>query len=377
MISMTKTTVVVVTLFALPVAAQITITAADEYTVGEWYDMLTVEDANNPATIPDGTLGVAGEENVWDFTEFSAGEEFQHEFASLSDLEPEQTQHFPNATFAEALTDRAGNLELVVFYDRDEERQQFHGGWFGTRLPEGQVNRCVINNPPLVERRYPYTVGDSWEAQTTFEATVESLLGQVTAVSTQSSSFEIDAWGTVILPELGEIQCLRIHHSQTTIIEIGGIFPLTDTVRSRSYYWASKEYGEVARIIGPQNSELLGDPEAPPLNFGKAISYQFMIGNSRMNNDRNVFRRGDSNDSGDANITDAVAVLNHLFSGAPQPICWEAADVNGDATVNIVDPTFLLNYLFSGGDDLAEPGVSCGADPEAASSLGCEQYTSC
>ncbi len=90
------------------------------------------------------------------------------------------------------------------------------------------------------------------------------------------------------------------------------------------------------------------------------------------------FRRGDPDDSGSANISDAVSALNHLFGGADRPPCWEAADVNGDGVVNIADPVGLLNYLFGSGDTPPDPGPDdCGPDPDPGGSVGCEAYTNC
>ncbi len=87
-----------------------------------------------------------------------------------------------------------------------------------------------------------------------------------------------------------------------------------------------------------------------------------------------VFRRGDSNDDGTANIADAINSLNFLFAddGVP-PACEEAADVNDDGTVNIADPINLLNNLFGDGEPPVG-GVDCQEADETA--LDCT-YTNC
>jgi len=63
----------------------------------------------------------------------------------------------------------------------------------------------------------------------------------------------------------------------------------------------------------------------------------------------NTFIRGDANSDGKVDITDAVFILNFLFSGGEAPSCTDAADVNGDNQVDISDGVALLNYLFGGG----------------------------
>jgi hypothetical protein len=57
----------------------------------------------------------------------------------------------------------------------------------------------------------------------------------------------------------------------------------------------------------------------------------------------------DGNDDGGFNISDPIAHLNFLFSGAAPPGCLEAMDFNGDASQNISDPVAALNFLFSSG----------------------------
>jgi hypothetical protein len=86
-----------------------------------------------------------------------------------------------------------------------------------------------------------------------------------------------------------------------------------------------------------------------------------------------VFLRGEANDDGKVDISDAVHVLNWLFLGEAEPGCLAAADVHGDKTVNISDPVYLLSHLFLGGPPPPAPFPECGPlDPPAEGSLGCK-----
>jgi len=87
------------------------------------------------------------------------------------------------------------------------------------------------------------------------------------------------------------------------------------------------------------------------------------------------FLRGDPDDTGSSNITDAVVILNFLFGGASEPTCLEAADTDNDGTVNISDPIRLLNFLFGGAEPLEPPVEGCGPDT-VEPTLGCV-YGSC
>lgn len=77
-----------------------------------------------------------------------------------------------------------------------------------------------------------------------------------------------------------------------------------------------------------------------------------------------LFRRGDTDTSGTAQITDAIAIFGFLFLGEEEPDCLDAADVDDNGQVQITDGINLLNFLFLGGIDPMPPGPeNCGPDP--------------
>lgn len=86
-----------------------------------------------------------------------------------------------------------------------------------------------------------------------------------------------------------------------------------------------------------------------------------------------VFLRGDCNDSGVVDLSDAVCTLNWLFLGTEPPGCVAAANANGDAAVDISDPVALLSHLFLGGPAPVLPYPTCGRGTlPADEDLGCE-----
>ena len=60
-------------------------------------------------------------------------------------------------------------------------------------------------------------------------------------------------------------------------------------------------------------------------------------------------RPGDVNFDYSLDLTDAIALLDHLFQGGAQVPCPGASDVNRDLVVDVADPVTLLNHLFLGG----------------------------
>lgn len=91
-----------------------------------------------------------------------------------------------------------------------------------------------------------------------------------------------------------------------------------------------------------------------------------------------LFRRGDVDDSGTVNLTDAVVILGALFQGKEQPPCIDAADTNDDGTVNLTDGIYLLGSLFQGTAQPPAPGVAtCGADPSDDGLADCVYSAAC
>jgi hypothetical protein len=75
------------------------------------------------------------------------------------------------------------------------------------------------------------------------------------------------------------------------------------------------------------------------------------------------FSRGDANADESVDITDAIGVLNFLFTGGGPPFCMDAADADDDGTLTITDPIRLLNHLFVGSEALPPPSPGRGQDP--------------
>ncbi len=71
-----------------------------------------------------------------------------------------------------------------------------------------------------------------------------------------------------------------------------------------------------------------------------------------------TFLRGDADENGTLNITDALVILGFLFGGSAAPTCHDAADVDDDGAVTISDAISLLSFLFQD-----EGGVRSPAPP--------------
>ncbi len=101
-------------------------------------------------------------------------------------------------------------------------------------------------------------------------------------------------------------------------------------------------------------------PEDQGLDQGSPVT----VGNA-------LFLRGDANRDAAIDLSDAVTILQYLFSQG-KLTCLDAADVNDDGMINIADPVGILHYLFAGGAHPAEPWEEAGTDP-TTDNMGCAQ----
>ncbi|MBI4603495.1 MAG: VCBS repeat-containing protein [Planctomycetes bacterium] len=90
------------------------------------------------------------------------------------------------------------------------------------------------------------------------------------------------------------------------------------------------------------------------------------------------FVRGDANVDGMVDLSDAVTVLGVLFLGTPGTVpCQDALDADDSSgQLEITDAVYLLQFLFSGGSPPPAPYPDCGLDP-TADGVTCYGYPPC
>ena len=88
------------------------------------------------------------------------------------------------------------------------------------------------------------------------------------------------------------------------------------------------------------------------------------------------FRRGDVNQDGAVNISDAQAIVSYLFLRGDIPECRKSSDANDSGETTITDALEILFYLFRGDHALPGPFALCGRDA-TRDSLGCRKFAPC
>lgn len=87
------------------------------------------------------------------------------------------------------------------------------------------------------------------------------------------------------------------------------------------------------------------------------------------------FSRGDCNEDGRHDVSDAVFGLLALFAGRVMS-CEEACDVNDDGQLDVSDTVALLSFLFRLGAAPSPPFPACGVVP-SIEALSCDRFAGC
>jgi hypothetical protein len=59
---------------------------------------------------------------------------------------------------------------------------------------------------------------------------------------------------------------------------------------------------------------------------------------------------GDANSDDFVNVSDAVYIINYIFTGGPAPDPLQSGNVNCDIGINVSDAVWIINYVFVGGN---------------------------
>lgn len=141
-------------------------------------------------------------------------------------------------------------------------------------------------------------------------------------------------------------------------------------------YWLMLEPPEPGPHVIEFSGRIVFPPPDAPFNLD--VRYDLTVGKIPTDS---WFRRGDVNDDGPVNLTDAIALLEFLFLGGEPPSCFDAADTDDTGTLLITDAIYLLSWLFLGGCPPPAPGPhDCGPDnrrdcPDAA--CGNDAFADC
>jgi hypothetical protein len=200
------------------------------------------------------------------------------------------------------------------------------------------------------------TPATTWDAHSPYMLFSLSAADGTVGFSVISDMLE---WQSRILPgthTLAELQVQVLPTAAEGATTIG----FADRVEHDTF---DPEHGNPIRV-GYENQATINGKPAEPDPQPRAVTVRSLAGVAVAIVRETAFIRGDTDGNAVVDLADAVAVLEHLFSGQPAPACQDAADVDDSGIIDITDSISLLGFLFLGHAELPPPGPYVhGPDP--------------
>lgn len=216
--------------------------------VGYGSTHMYMEDLMNPIDIDPGP---AGNNQNWDFSDYSGNEEEQ-----LNYIDPDDTP------FADSIAGSDINLAISSELGEDAGFAFMHLNSselllksFGIMDAGEPVSYAIFDPSPMI-MTFPFAYGDSYNT----EGELEIVSEEMTMVQKSWSTSEADAWGNISTPHGSYANVLRVKTTTTdsTLMYFSGNLVFEDGYVSISYTWyAGNHRSPVFEIIGDHDGEFI------------------------------------------------------------------------------------------------------------------------
>jgi hypothetical protein len=273
---------------SIPAYGQTTITSADMFNeTGLWYTAYAndYQPSDPSSSFPvANVMGSKGASQFWDFTTGPTNKMIRYDY--LDPVAVPEAVDFPNAKIVERKsvndTNEIGFLMFEQVQGLGRRVYGFYDAAFSPDTPSNVFNTPIVDFPDQID------YGDTWTTSTSFTTsiavgippelgdlsdgeTIESIPAQLTF----SSTFTVDAWGTVDLPKLSFGDALRVNEEQTISVAVDlegqGQYEHIEDDYTRNYYWLQPGHGIVAQLNSVQSTS------APPEKFDRATAFLRMF----------------------------------------------------------------------------------------------------
>jgi hypothetical protein len=237
---------VILSLFCcLPASAQIVFGVADLPVQPGGYYLSYVATNVSVSALLGGTNGP----QRWDFSRTLASVETIQRIDVVLPGDDAYASDFPDATYALRLTDESDGSQSWEFYG---VTTNFGRLFYGTDDPLGGEE---VFQPPALDLPDSLRLGSNWNWSAPESADFISI--------TLSSIGRVDAYGTLVLPNVGEIPALRVNQVNAEQLTIN-YAPYGPPEYTREYYWLVKGIGKAVDIFSSSSTTV------PSANFASA-----------------------------------------------------------------------------------------------------------
>jgi hypothetical protein len=230
--------------------AQVTISSSDMFNQpGQYYRAYS----NGTNTVPVSTLlGTTGGPQAWDFSTGPTDATYRFNYIPAAQGTDGAQFVALGAQVAEQKIDESNtNVQSFLYFKQDTTAGRIDYGFYDPSFSAAQPAAFFTNGLQDFPASIHY--GGSWSGNTVFESIYsDPVLGDYPMQVTYSALDNVDAYGLVVLPNLGFLDCLRVHELVTYDIAVdfglGGGYEQLGTQYALNYYWLSPAHGIVVQI---------------------------------------------------------------------------------------------------------------------------------
>ncbi len=185
---------------------------------------------------------------------------------------------FPDATYAEQDTLEPTNQIGWLYYGFTDSGTNSGRLCYGLDAPEDvPVTEWAVFVPPTVDIPSTVQFGQTWSGSLDWL----SIYFEIIAVSNYYSySASVDAFGTLVLPEIGAVPALRVHEIESYTVSVVSDPPLLlDINTNQYYYWLVPGIGVAAQVLLLGNN-VLYPTDLPYTNTVQRMYYASYFTNS-------------------------------------------------------------------------------------------------
>ncbi len=200
------------TLMAGPLAApaQVTITSADMFNQPGQYYYAYCNNSSNTVQVSS-MLGTTGGPQTWDFSAGPQDVTYRFDYVTADKTPYGDDFVAVGAQIAEQKTDEADpSVESWLYFTQDPVKGRLDYGFydptFSSAQPESVFTNALQDFPNAIH------YGDSWPGSTVFSSVYSFAgYGDFPDQLTYTLTGTVDAYGTIKLPNIGSVECLRVH----------------------------------------------------------------------------------------------------------------------------------------------------------------------
>ena len=185
---------------------------------------------------PSGLIGPTGGPRVWDFSYAAQSSDFVRDVSVVSPADGGYQASFPHAAYALYYSDKSGTSEWDYYSFNQAGRI-----YYGSATPASGAN---VFTPSSMDVPPTVGYGTNWSYVLNVDYGLYTESDTVTAA--------VDAYGTVILPQLGSFPALRVNQLTAVNESFGGLF--VNTFYLREYYWLVPGFDKAVHIVSQQYS---------------------------------------------------------------------------------------------------------------------------